>query len=167
VSDDHPEEGQSVGVHVTRKISPTSCLTLATIKPLMIEGTPYLIDQWVVIFETTDDPDLEKHLPRFNHIWENKVSTEWKSAPKVCYLCDQEGHIKKDCIQFREFIESRQNAHMNKDLGNVNNSPVKEMDTELLITPSQNKNTTSLTPSQNKNTTSLTPSLENEITMEE
>ncbi|CAG8844573.1 11001_t:CDS:2, partial [Racocetra persica] len=26
----------------------------------------------------------------------NKITTEWKAAPKVCYFCDQEGHIKKN-----------------------------------------------------------------------
>ncbi|CAG8790564.1 16089_t:CDS:2, partial [Racocetra persica] len=27
---------------------------------------------------------------------DNKITTEWKAAPKVCYFCDQEGHIKKE-----------------------------------------------------------------------
>ncbi|CAG8764051.1 35528_t:CDS:2, partial [Racocetra persica] len=25
-----------------------------------------------------------------------------KTAPKVCYFCDQEGHIKKECSQFKD-----------------------------------------------------------------
>ena len=70
---------------------------ITSIKPLLIEGTPYLTDQWIVIFETTEDPYLEDKIPRFTHIWDNKVTTEWKSAARVCYFCEKERHIKKDC----------------------------------------------------------------------
>jgi hypothetical protein len=41
---------------------------IASIKPLLIEGTPYLTDQWIIIFETTEDPCLEDKIPRFTHI---------------------------------------------------------------------------------------------------
>ncbi|RIB22695.1 hypothetical protein C2G38_2173315 [Gigaspora rosea] len=36
---------------------------IAAIKPLLIEGIPYLMDQWIVIFETTNDPNLEQNIP--------------------------------------------------------------------------------------------------------
>jgi hypothetical protein len=80
---------------------------IASIKPLLIEGTPYLTDQWLIIFETTEDPELEGRIPRFTHLGDNKISTEWKSAPKVCYFCDQEGHIKQNCSQFQESLALR------------------------------------------------------------
>jgi hypothetical protein len=35
---------------------------ITAIKPLLIEGTPYATDQWVIIFETTDDPELEARI---------------------------------------------------------------------------------------------------------
>ena len=78
---------------------------IASIRPLLIEGTPYLTDQWIVSFETTDDSDLEKRIHRFYILLDNKVTTEWRSAPKICYFCDKEGHIKKDCDQFKEALE--------------------------------------------------------------
>src|SRR5260364_67974 len=38
-----------------------------SIRPLLIEGTLYLSDQWVVVFDTTDDSSLEERIPRFTH----------------------------------------------------------------------------------------------------
>src|SRR5205085_11760719 len=49
---------------------------IISIKPLLIEGTPYLTDQWVIIFDTTNDPDLEKRIPRYYILLENKIITE-------------------------------------------------------------------------------------------
>jgi len=83
---------------------------VSSIRPLLIEGTPYLSDQWIVVFDTTDDSTLERRIPRFTHIWDNKVTTEWRSAPKVCYFCEEEGHIKKDCQQLKSSIEARERA---------------------------------------------------------
>ncbi|CAG8674143.1 5934_t:CDS:1, partial [Paraglomus brasilianum] len=40
---------------------------IVSIKPMLIEGTPYVSDQWIITFETTEDPDLENKLPRFTH----------------------------------------------------------------------------------------------------
>ncbi|CAG8673459.1 7195_t:CDS:2, partial [Paraglomus brasilianum] len=56
------------------------------------------------------DPDLENKLPRFTHVWDNKVYTEWRSAVKVCYFCEKEGHIKRECEQYKVSVELR-NAH--------------------------------------------------------
>jgi hypothetical protein len=81
---------------------------ITAIKPLLIEGTSYATDQWVIIFKTTDDPELEARIPCYTFLWDNKVTTEWKSAPKVCFFCDKEGHLKKDCEQFKEAVELRQ-----------------------------------------------------------
>jgi hypothetical protein len=81
---------------------------VVSIKPLLIEGTPYLTDQWIVTFETTEDPDLEEKIPRFYIFMDNKITTEWRSAPKLCYFCDGEGHIKKECHQYKEALSLRQ-----------------------------------------------------------
>src|SRR5690242_16195555 len=50
---------------------------IASIKPLLIEGTPYLTDQWIITFETTDDTELEERIPRFYILMDNKITTEW------------------------------------------------------------------------------------------
>jgi hypothetical protein len=98
---------------------------IASIKPLLIEGTPYLTDQWIIIFDTTNDSDLENRIPRFYILQENKITTEWKSAPKVCFFCDKEGHIKRECDQYKEALELRQqfkNFKRNKNLEEVSES---------------------------------------------
>jgi hypothetical protein len=80
---------------------------IASIKPLLIDGTPYATDQWIIIFETTNDPEIENNIPRFTYVMDNKVTTEWRSAPKVCYFCEKTGHIKKECPQFLAAVEQR------------------------------------------------------------
>ncbi|CAG8687329.1 23025_t:CDS:2 [Dentiscutata erythropus] len=45
---------------------------ISSIKPLLIEGTPYLTNQWIVIFKNTDDPNLESKIPRFTQVGDNK-----------------------------------------------------------------------------------------------
>lgn len=56
---------------------------ISSIKPMVYEGTPVCTNQWIVIFETTEDPDLIKRIPRYTHIWDQKVTLEWKEAPKI------------------------------------------------------------------------------------
>ena len=80
---------------------------IASIKPLLIDGTPYATDQWIIVFETTHDPELENNIPRFTYVLDNKVTTEWRSASKVCYFCEGEGHIKRECSQFAAAVEQR------------------------------------------------------------
>lgn len=38
---------------------------------------------------------------------DNKVTTEWRTASKVCYFCEKTGHIKKECPQFIAAVEQR------------------------------------------------------------
>jgi|GEM_PF-6935314 len=75
---------------------------ISSIKPLVFEGTSILSNQWVVIFDITDDPDINKRIPRFITIMDQKVTTEWREAPKLCFFCDAEGHIKRECQQYKE-----------------------------------------------------------------
>src|SRR5260363_82422 len=50
---------------------------VSSIRPLLIEGTPYLSNQWIVIFDTTGRLFFRGKNPRFTHIWDNKITTEW------------------------------------------------------------------------------------------
>ena len=81
---------------------------VVSIKPLFFEGTTVCSDQWLVTFEITEDPDLATRLPRSIHIDEHKVTIDWKEAPKVCFYCEKEGHIKKDCEELKTSIRIRQ-----------------------------------------------------------
>src|SRR6185295_4957077 len=49
ISDQIREAFQDIGV-------------ISSIKPLIHKGTSVMLDQWVIIFETTDDPDLTSRL---------------------------------------------------------------------------------------------------------
>src|SRR5260364_277690 len=104
---------------------------IVAIKPLLIEGTPYISDQWIITFESTDDSDLEARIPRFTHVWDNKVTTEWRSAAKVCYFCEATGHIKKDCQQFHESVALRREFYRRR------NSNTTEEETEVTDEPEQ------------------------------
>ena len=81
---------------------------VVSIKPLFFEDTTVCSDQWLVTFETTEDTELATRLPRSTHIDDHKVSIDWKEAPKVCFFCEKEGHIKKDCEELKASIKVRQ-----------------------------------------------------------
>ncbi|CAG8726114.1 3732_t:CDS:1, partial [Scutellospora calospora] len=34
-------------------------------------------------------------------------TTDWKDAPKICYYCEKEGYLKKNCEELRASIELR------------------------------------------------------------
>ncbi|CAG8525247.1 26764_t:CDS:2, partial [Dentiscutata erythropus] len=81
-------------------------------QPLLYESTPIQSDQWVVIFDITNDANLTLRIPRYINIMDQKVTTEWKEAPKLCYFCDGEGHLKRDCEQLKE--ANKLNQHYKK-----------------------------------------------------
>src|SRR6185436_9961892 len=80
---------------------------IALVKPLLFEETNFCSDLWLITFETTEDPDITKRIRTNIHIGSHKVFTEWKEAPKICYYCDKEGHIKRDCNELKASIETR------------------------------------------------------------
>ena len=47
-----------------------------SIKPLLFEGTSICTDQWLVTFETTEDPDLVSRIPRSTHIRNHRIFIE-------------------------------------------------------------------------------------------
>src|SRR5690242_13240580 len=95
--------------HISEKIKEAfqDIGTISSIKPLVYKGTSVLSDQWVVIFETTEDPDLPSRISRFTDIWDHKVITDWKEAPKLCFFCDKAGHVKKECPEYKASVEAR------------------------------------------------------------
>ena len=80
---------------------------ITSIKPLLFESILVCSDQQIISFETTDDPDLSSRIPRSTYIGDYKVTTDWKEAPKVCYYCEKEGYVKKDCEDLKLSIELR------------------------------------------------------------
>ena len=137
---------------------------ISSIKPLLIEGTPYMTDQQIIIFDNTDDPELETRIPRFTSIEDNRVTTEWKEAPKICFFCDQTGHIKRNCEQFQE---ARNLRHYFQDLKNKNKQ--KEVATETsneISTNLEQENPIAKTPTQ-KMSIETEPTQEQVINSEE
>ncbi|CAG8540920.1 16340_t:CDS:2 [Racocetra fulgida] len=129
---------------------------ISSIKPLVFEGTSILSNQWVVIFDISDDPDIPKQMPRFIIIMNQKVTTEWREAPKLCFFCDAEGHIKKKCQQYKKAQKIKtayQSYKRNKtssfensvlynhiDTNNVNLTKIKQL-TEYNDTDEQSQST--------------------------
>ncbi|CAG8728872.1 5989_t:CDS:2, partial [Racocetra fulgida] len=92
--------------------------TIMAIKPLLYKGTPIQSDQWVIIFDVTEDTNLTERIPRYVNIMDQKVVTEWKEAPKLCFFCDGEGHMKRDCDQLKEANKLNQHYKEFKALKN-------------------------------------------------
>lgn len=49
--------------------------TIKAIKPLLYEGTPIQSDQWVIIFDITEDSKLTQQIPRYINILDQKFVT--------------------------------------------------------------------------------------------
>ena len=103
---------------------------IASIKPLLIDGTPYATDQWIIVFETTNDPELENNIPWFTYVMDNKVTTEWRTASKLCYFCEKTGHIKKECPQFLAAVEQRNRLRERKWAGLSGDPETKQVQTD-------------------------------------
>ncbi|CAG8850539.1 9994_t:CDS:2, partial [Gigaspora margarita] len=80
---------------------------IASIRPFLIDGTSYATNQWIIVFETTNDPKLENNIPQFIYVMDNKVTTKWQTALKVCYFCEKTGHIKREFPQFIAAVEQQ------------------------------------------------------------
>ncbi|CAG8829739.1 33385_t:CDS:1, partial [Racocetra persica] len=50
---------------------------------------------------------LRSKIPRTTQIGNQKVTTERKESPKICFYCEREEHVKKDCEETKTSIESR------------------------------------------------------------
>jgi hypothetical protein len=55
-------------------------------------------------------------------VGDHKVTTDWREAPKVCYYCEKEGHIKRDCEDLKLSIELRRIQREKRSQKNKNNS---------------------------------------------
>lgn len=97
---------------------------IKAIKPLLYEGNPIQSDQWVVIFDITEDGDLTQRIPRYINILNQKVVTEWKKAQSFVF-CNGEGHIKRDYIQLKDANSLHQHY---KELRNLNNKQVTSIE---------------------------------------
>ena len=120
--------------------------TIKAIKPLLYEGTPIQSDQWVIIFDITEDSKLTQRIPRYINILDQKVVTEWKEAPKLCFFCDGEGHIKRDCNQLKEANNLSRQYKEFKELKNKQVTkeetlvPVQDIEAEKTENTSHNSN---------------------------
>jgi hypothetical protein len=76
--------------------------TLHLICPLVVPDTKFLTNQWQVHFDVTDcGYEAFDNIQKFVEIDGFKVNLHWRKATKNCFFCDKEGHIKKDCEEWK------------------------------------------------------------------
>ena len=73
---------------------------------------------------------MEKRISHYYILLENKITTEWKSAPKVCFFCDKEGHVKRDCEQYQKALALCR--HFKEYQSNKNKEKTPELISSLL-----------------------------------
>ncbi|RIB24650.1 hypothetical protein C2G38_2168076 [Gigaspora rosea] len=134
---------------------------ISSIKPLVFEGTSILSNQWVVIFDITNDPDITKRLPRFITIMDQKVTTEWREAPKLCFFCDAEGHIKRECQQYKEAQELKAAYSTYKN----NNATLSKNSISYSLVETNNNNPTIMAQILENNNTNKQEQLNQEKTI--
>ncbi|RIB07978.1 hypothetical protein C2G38_2212870 [Gigaspora rosea] len=111
---------------------------ISSIKPLVYKGTSVLTNQWVVIFETTDDSDLASRIPRFTHIWDQKEYQEYKASVE---LREMQKERKLQRTQERKQLRSQEQSPSALSIKNPYNEEFKnvmiiESPTADLATPS-------------------------------
>ena len=69
---------------------------------LMVPDTTFLTNQWQAHFNVTNcGYEAFDDLRKFVEIDGFKVNLFWRKATKNCFFCDKEGHIKKDCEEWK------------------------------------------------------------------
>src|SRR6266487_1010394 len=69
---------------------------------LVVPDTTFLTNQWQAHFDVTNCRyEVFDDLQKFVEIDGFKVNLYWRKATKNCFFCDKEGHIKKDCEEWK------------------------------------------------------------------
>ena len=88
-------------VKTMKNIAPEGAIMHA-LRPLVVPDTDFLTNQWQVYFDVTDcGYEIFDNLQKFVEINGYKVNLHWRKATKNCFFCNQEGHIKKDCEEWK------------------------------------------------------------------
>jgi hypothetical protein len=95
-----------------RDITPEGAIE-HSIRPLVVPDTDFLTNQWQVHFDVTDcGYEVFDNVQKFVEIDGFKVNLHWRKATKNCFFCDKEGHIKKDCEEWKLLKAQKKEAEL-------------------------------------------------------
>ena len=107
---------------------------VSVIKPKYWEGTSILTDAWTITFNTselTNDNELSGKLPRIINLWGEKVFVNWKLAPLHCTFCNQSGHKKNGCEEFKQAKKDTEQLKTLTQARKSSNSPPPQPTIEI------------------------------------
>jgi hypothetical protein len=110
-------------------------------RPLLVPDTDFLTNQWQVTYDVTDcGYEVFDNFQKFIEIDGYKVNLHWRKATKNCFFCDKEGHIKKDCEEWKllkaQKKEEKQKAPVNQ-VTQPEPEPILESDSNEYFTETQ------------------------------
>ncbi|CAG8512255.1 7129_t:CDS:2, partial [Cetraspora pellucida] len=95
------QEIEPISITATYCLPEKNIRQIASIKPLLFEGTSVCSDQWLITFETTEDSDLPSRIPRSTHINEEQVedSTDAKIITSECISDNEEMALEDEVAE--------------------------------------------------------------------
>jgi len=137
-------------VNTMRDIAPEGAIVHA-LRPLVVPDTDFLTNQWQVYFDVTDcGYEIFDNLQKFVEINGYKVNLHWRKATKNCFFCDQEGHIKKDCEEWKLLKAQKKEEKQKAPADQVTPpepEPILESDSNEYFTETQGDDVSDAAPS--------------------
>jgi hypothetical protein len=123
-----------------KEIAPEGAIMHA-FRPLVVPDTDFLTNQWQVYYDVTDcGYEVFDNFQKFVEINGYKVNLHWRKATKNCFFCDKEGHIKKDCEEWKllkaQKKEEKPKAPVNQ-VTQPESEPIVESDSNEYFTETQ------------------------------
>ncbi|CAG8780256.1 3799_t:CDS:2, partial [Gigaspora margarita] len=111
--------------------------TILAIKPLLYEGTPIQSDQWMVVFDVTNDEDLVQRIPRYVNIMEQKKAARELKQQYKEYKEIKKNHamVSNPTSVIQQSQEDEQEALQETTGSDLNNleMTVVDQDTEMVL----------------------------------
>jgi hypothetical protein len=110
---------------------------LRAFRALLVPDTQFLTNQWQTHFDVTNcGYEVFDNLQKFVEIDGFKVNLFWRKATKNCFFCDKEGHIKKDCEEWK-LLKTNEGKQPTTVVPDTNNEPENNSDSNEYFTETQ------------------------------
>jgi hypothetical protein len=141
---------RSLIIKTMTDIAPKDAIMHA-LRPLVVPDTDFLTNQWQVYYDVTDcGYEIFNNFQKFVEINGYKVNLYWRKATKNCFFCDKEGHIKKDCEEWK-LLKTQKKEEKQKTPANqvtqLEPEPILESDSNEYFTETQGDDVSDSTPS--------------------